>query len=63
MMTSPEGAFIGEGGVFMEDISKTYSLLEEHWAINMRDVGFLSSQLISSYHSRAVSINGTMCLG
>jgi hypothetical protein len=51
------------GGMFMGDLRETYTLLERYWAINMRDVALLSSQLVSSYHSRAVNVDGDMCLG
>ncbi|KAL1968633.1 hypothetical protein VTN77DRAFT_1459 [Rasamsonia byssochlamydoides] len=51
-----------QAGVFIGDLRQTQALFEEYWAINMRDVAMLSSHLVSSYHSRAVTIDGEMCL-
>jgi hypothetical protein len=52
-----------DAGIFADDRRQTYALFEEHWAINMDDVALLSSQLVSSYHSRTISIGGELCLG
>lgn len=51
-----------QAGVF-RDLRQTHVLFEQYWAINTREVALLSSQLVSSYHSRAVTIDGDMCLG
>ncbi|KAL1984899.1 hypothetical protein VTN96DRAFT_8558 [Rasamsonia emersonii] len=50
-----------QAGVF-RDLRQTHVLFEQYWAINTREVALLSSQLVSSYHSRAVTIDGDMCL-
>lgn len=52
-----------QAGVFTGDLRQTHVLLEQYWAINMGEVAMLSSQLVSSYHSRTVSVDGEMCLG
>ncbi|KAH8695269.1 hypothetical protein BGW36DRAFT_382415 [Talaromyces proteolyticus] len=51
-----------DAGIFIEDRNRTYSLFEKHWAFNMRNITLLSSQLVSSYHSRMASFGGQPCL-
>jgi hypothetical protein len=50
-------------GTFLEAKSQALELFEEYWGINMDDVALFTSELVSSYHSRMVKVNGDICLG
>ncbi|KAF3405568.1 hypothetical protein DPV78_002723 [Talaromyces pinophilus] len=49
-------------GTFLEAKSQALELFEEYWGINMDDVALFTSELVSSYHSRMVKVNGDICL-
>ncbi|PYH91139.1 hypothetical protein BO71DRAFT_421800 [Aspergillus ellipticus CBS 707.79] len=51
-----------QAGIFLGDLRETGRLFQEHWGINLREIALLSSQLMSSYHSRIVNHNGQTCL-
>jgi hypothetical protein len=50
-------------GTFLEDKSQALELFEQYWDIDMDDVALFTSELVSSYHSRIVNVNGDICLG
>lgn len=50
-----------DAGIFLEDRNQTYALFEKYWAIDMRDISLLSSQL--AYHSQTVKNGGQTYLG
>ncbi|CRG86354.1 hypothetical protein PISL3812_03359 [Talaromyces islandicus] len=45
-----------DAGIFLEDRNRTFAVLNEYWAIDMRDISMLSSQLV--YHSQTVNNAG-----
>lgn len=51
-----------ESGTFVEDKSEALGLFEKYWNIDMGDFALLTSQPVSSYHSRIVDVHGEMCL-
>lgn len=50
-------------GTFLEAKSQALELFEQYWDIDMDDVALFTSELVSSYHSRIVKVNGDICLG
>lgn len=50
-----------DAGIFLEDRNRSYALFEKYWAIDMRNISLLSSQLV--YHSQTVNNDDQPYLG